>query len=162
MEINDVKKFDQQLSLIFHFIIAGPLVLYSIAYIQTLGDNPSATFQEPSLILKLFVSIFCGALVLGAFVLYKKEITSARKMGSLKEKLSSLMKGSIIQYGLLEMASFIAALAFFLTYDHLFTAVYVFILFMMSLNRPSPRKYVQDLYLKDDERDIVLNKGSIS
>lgn len=162
MQINDVKKFDQQISLIFHLVIAGPLILYSIGYLNTLNEEAVPTISEPPIPIKLFVSVFSGLLILLAFYIYKKEIKVARTLDTLEEKLSRLFKGSIIHYGILEFASFIPALAFFLTHDHLFTAVYIFILFLMSLNRPTPRKYIQDLYLEGEERDKVLNKRSLS
>lgn len=156
MQINNIKKFDQKLSLIFHAVIAGPLILYSITYLETLDGETAAIYQEPSMTLKLFVSVLSGILVFLAFYYYRKELNIARGLDTLEEKLNRLFSGSIIHYALLEMASIIAALAFFLTHDHLFTAVYVFILFLMSLNRPTPRKYVGDLHLRGEEREIVL------
>lgn len=161
MQINDVKKFDQRLSFIFHGVIALPLIIYCLAYLQTLDLNSVPAFSEPTLTLKLFVSIFSGALVLAAFIFYRKVITEARTMETLQEKLRKLFSGSVIHYALLELASLIAAGAFFLTHDHLFTAVYVFILFLMSINRPTPRKYTLDLLLRGEEREIVMNKGTM-
>ncbi|MGK7391715.1 MAG: hypothetical protein ACNS60_15285 [Candidatus Cyclobacteriaceae bacterium M2_1C_046] len=158
MHIDDVKKFDQKISLIFHAVIAGPLILYCFTYLETLGGDTIAVYGEPSTTLKLFVSISSGILVYLAFYFYRKELRVARGFETLEEKFKKLFSASIIHYALLELASIIAALAFFLTHDHLFTAVYVFILFLMSLNRPTPRKYIRDLHLRGEERDIVLNK----
>lgn len=158
MSKDPIKKFDEQQNLIFHAIIAAPLILYCIAYLQSLGDNPDPSFSEPPLMLKLFVSIFSGMLVLLAFFLFKNNLANSREKDTLQEKLRGYASAAIIKYAVLEMASIIAALAFFLTHDHLFTAIYVFILFLMSLNKPSPRKYANDLRLKGEERDVILNK----
>lgn len=158
MQFKDAKTFDQQMNLIFHAVLAGPLLFYGISYLRTLEETNSPHLQEFSISIKALISFFCGLLVFLAFYIYRKEIRQARDQSVLNDKLNMLLTGSLIHYALLEFASIIAVLSFFLTFDHLFTAIYVAILFLMSINRPTPRKYVQDLLLTGEERKIVMYK----
>lgn len=161
MQIKDAKVFDQKVSFIFHAILAGPLLLYSIGYLRTLDQSVLPMIGESTLALKTGVSFFSGLFIFLGFYFYKKEIQIARNLGTLEEKLSRLFKGYLIKYAFIELASFISAAAFFLTHDHLYTAVYVGILFLMSLNRPLPEKHARDLLLKGEERDIVIKKKEL-
>ena len=160
MKIDNVKSFDQQLSLIFHAMLAGPLLFYCILYLNSI-DGDLADIPEPSMTMKGAVAIICGVFVLAGFYFYRREITVARSMPTLKEKLGRLFNASLILYALIEFASIIAVLAYYLTYNHLFTAIYVAILFLMSLNRPIPEKYANDLMLKGDERNLVKEKRDL-
>ena len=162
MQFKDGKAFDQQMNLIFHAVLAGPLLFYGIAYLRTLDGSIPSYLGELPLTVRALISFLCGVLVLLAFYIYRKEIRSAREEATLQEKLNRFFTGSLIHYGILELASIIAVLAFFLTYDHLFTAIYVAILFLMSINRPTPRRYVQDLFLKDEEREAILKNKAIT
>jgi hypothetical protein len=158
MQFKDAKAFDQQMNLIFHAVLAGPLLFYGVSYLRTLEGTNSPHLEEFSISIKTLISFLCGSFVFLAFYLYRKEIRQARDQPLLDDKLKRLYTGSLIHYALLEFASIIAVLAFFLTFDHLFTAIYVAILFLMSINRPTPRKYVQDLLLRGEERDIIMYK----
>lgn len=158
MRFKDAKAFDQQMNLVFHAVLAGPLLFYGISYLRTIEGTNSPYLEEFSIGIKALISLLCGSFVFFAFYLYRKETRQARSQHTLNDKLNRLYTGSLIHYALLEFASIIAVLAFFLTFDHLFTAIYVAILFLMSMNRPTPRKYVQDLLLRGEERDMVMYK----
>ena len=77
----------------------------------------------------------------------------------LSKKLSLYYASTIKFYLSLGLASVLLVGGLYLTTSAIFILGYVFLLFFMSLHRPTPQKYAKDIPLTEQERQVILNKG---
>ena len=77
-------------------------------------------------------------------------------------KLERYSKIGFVQYILFGLASFVTVLGLYLTGKGWYTGLYVIVLMLMSINRPTLKKISDDLQLKGEERQIVLHKKPLS
>lgn len=108
----------------------------------------------------LIIGLAVASLVL-VFFGYRqfiKGLNEIHRLDCLKEKLSPYFTHLLKWYAIIEGSSLLMILGLYLTTSSVFIVGYMFLLLVLSLNRPTPQKYVKDLNLKKEESDIVLLK----
>ena len=97
-----------------------------------------------------------------AFVLTKKSLSVFPNDDKLKDKLSVYFRISLIKYAILEGATIVSVVGYYLTLSNVYVGFYVVLLMIFSINRPTVYRISRDLKLEGEEKDIVIHKREIS
>ncbi|MBL6448345.1 hypothetical protein JMN32_18675 [Fulvivirga sp. 29W222] len=162
MSFKSPESFHNKLGFVFHAMLALPLAAFVYLFLelrhrelQPALDNNAIVF-----ILTYLLPVLGVAAVVGGYFMFKKELKTVNLKGALRYKLEAYYIASLKLYGLIELGSVIFVVGLYLTTSAVFVLFYVLLLFFMSLNRPTPQKYIGDLRLTEGEREVILHKGS--
>lgn len=160
MQFKSPEDFHNKLAFIFHALLALPLAAFIYLFLEIKNNEFQPQLEGGKDANVLIAALFVAGVLDAAFgyYLYKQKKKKAADEATLQEKLAVYFKDSIIFYAFIESASIIMILGLYLTTSSVFIVGYMFILLLLSLNRPTPQKYVGDLKLKKNERDIILHK----
>lgn len=162
MKYKTPEQFHNRLSFLFHVTLALPLAafVYLFLEIRNNGLQPVAGGAYSSSLFEYLLAAV-GAVIAGlAFHRLKKDLQYLNKRDELQERLKAYVQSCFMFYMLVALASAVFVLGLYLTTAPVFIFGYVTLLFLMSLNRPTPRKYVRDLHLNEQQRNAILHKGS--
>ena len=143
--------------------MAIPLLAFVVLYLQIHNGEIEPIVKANSLATALRYSLpFLVMLTAGlAFISYRRNLVSSINQHSLHEKLVHFYKASLVKFVFLEVASIIAVLGLFLTAEDVYIVLYVVVLMLFSINRPTIHRIARDLKLRDTEKDIVIHKKEI-
>lgn len=150
---NNWEKFYQKLNMIFHGIIAITLIPFGWIFLETQGefaDGPLVEGMNATILKTLLVIVSAG--ILGYSRIFRKIVLHRmRKINSIEDKLRSYLRIKIKHFALIESAAVVALLGLYLTKDHLFSFVYVLVLFMFSLERPSFDRVAREINVPESD-----------
>ena len=164
MAIRNLDEYYIRLNLVFHAILAAPLLLFIYIYLETENGTMEPPISEAKNLgfLQLSITLVTAVFVFLAFSWYRTRINQVSPKDVLVEKLERYSKIGLVQYILFGLASFVTVLGLYLTGKGWYTGLYVIVLMLMSINRPTLKKISDDLQLKGEERQIVLHKKPLS
>ncbi len=156
--------FHQRLGMVFHAALGIPLLPFVILFLEIKNNNYTGQIAPGVLasIISYIVPLLAGLLTLFGYNKMKFASNAAQRFSTLHDKLSHFYKGISVFYWLVGLACTIMSVALWLTGYGVLIVAYVIVLFAMSLNRPTTKRYVAELKLKGEERDIILNNKDYS
>ncbi|MDX1628622.1 MAG: hypothetical protein R3345_07975 [Fulvivirga sp.] len=162
MEIKNPESFHNKLSFIFHGMLALPLAAFVYLFLEIKDRDLTPAMDNEVFIpyvigILLFIST---AMVVYGYYRFRRHLREARNKEGLKTKLETYYGNAVIFYAFVEFASVLLVVGLYLTTSSFFIVGFMFLLLMLSLNRPTPQKYISDLHLADGEKDIILHKKS--
>ena len=153
-------RFYQRLNMTFHGVVAVSLIPFAWVFLEMQKEYPEGPLVDGQSAFLLKTGLFLAALAIW-FLAYKAHRTLPEKISvheSIPQKLKTYLQLKLGFYGLLESSGILALVGLYVLEDHLFTAVYLVVLFAFSLSRPTYDKVVQELRLNKDEEE-KLRKG---
>lgn len=160
MQFKTPEDFHNRLGFIFHAILAVPLAafVYLFLEIKNRGMEPGLqNGQDAWLIIAGLATVSFIAVFL-SYRHFRKRLRSVQQLENLREKLPPYFTQLLKFYAVIEGSSLLMILGLYLTTSSVFIVSYMFLLLVLSINRPTPQKYVKDLNLTKEESDIVLLK----
>lgn len=160
MRFKSPENFHNKLSFIFHALLAPPLIgfIYLFLEIKNNSLTPAITNgRENYVIISAFLAIAICLAGIG-FYLFRKNNSRIDKNDAMSNKLNLYYVNSIVFFGMLEGSSLLVVCGLLLTTSTFFVVAYMIVLLLLSLNRPTPQKYVRDLPLTNEEREVILHK----
>ena len=152
-------KFNNQ----FHGIIAGPLLIFILLFLQLDKGRFTAPFGGYDY---LYFAVGAFVISLGYFYWVFRNFRMRRKeligKSDFITRLESYRAESVRFYILMTLSGVIAIIVVFLTGELAFSFIYMIQLFLLSVYRPSVHNICKYLDLKGEERDIVLKKKEFS
>lgn len=152
-----------KLNTIFHAIIAIPMLVYGIVYLQADKSGLEPFLKIPDS--NISVGVFFVLIALNVWFLFSRKKSNRIKLheiiesnNSLKAKMEDYYHQSVNNYVILSIPTLGALIGYIVTYYHGFTVIYLMVLFTMSFFRPSTHHICEDLKLNVAEKEIVLNK----
>ncbi|MEO9477468.1 MAG: hypothetical protein ABJG41_18120 [Cyclobacteriaceae bacterium] len=151
-------RFYQKLNMIFNGVVASSMIPFAILFLQNQKGESSPLIEENTV---LKVGLILGSLAMLALSNYfgPKWIAIARGQNSMGDKLGSYLTQKIKHYATIEVAALIALIGFFLMQEQIFSFVYVGILFVFSMHRPTFSRVSKELNV-DEEELISWSKKS--
>lgn len=152
----------QILNLIFYAMVGVPLMVFLFLYLQIKDGKFVVEQPDPNinLILVYLVPIFCLLNVVLAYVLYKNQLKNTAEL-DLRDKLQKFYYASLSKYSFLEAAVILTLIGLFLTGSMLYAMLYLILLMIFSLNRPTPYRLRKDLKIKSfPEKDKHEGKSN--
>jgi len=160
MQFNSPEEFHNKLGFIFHAMLALPLAGFIYLFLEIKNNQLEPSLENGSQMDGLIAVMGTVAVVLVGYGYYvfRKQRRQIAALEGLKHKLEEYMKSLFRFYALVEVASIILVVGLYLTTSTVFIVIFLFVLLILSLNRPTPQKYSTDLGLEGEEQEIILKK----
>ena len=160
MTFESTEDYFYKINLWFSWVLAAPLVLFVILYLEWRDDSWMAFLQSESLVQ---IATFLGipiilAIGLIAHLRFRKSIREIEPSIDLRNKLGNYASYFIRMQLFFTISALISMFSLFLTGSNLFAVYYLILLFFISLSRPSPQLISKQLKLNAENREILLKK----
>jgi hypothetical protein len=160
MKFKDSDAFLIKLNNLFNGLIAVPLLLVGFGYLEISNGSWSAVIEPTNAIIISMVTGL-GALITYISLQFKKETRKLTVFDTLQEKMAAYYALARFYYWSVFALSIIAATLLFMFAHLAFTVIYAFMLFWMSVFRPTLRSLADLFDLKDEEKTRFLNKDPL-
>jgi hypothetical protein len=154
------EQYYNRIHLYFNGLIALTLFPFALVYLELdrgtaddrlLGDIIST-------ILSYIVPVATGVLLIYSFKTYRKSISKAPELTTLRAKLDLYYQAAMTKYLVLGAAALITIISLYTTHASVLIVVYVFVLIAFSLGRPTIKMIGVDCKLNKDEMKILEDK----
>lgn len=148
---NRWERFYHRLNLIFNGIVAITLIPFVFSFLETQKEypEPPVVADEKALVVKTVLIIISAAIIGFSRALSKRSLTKVKVLDGIESRLKTYLNEKIKHYAFLELAALLACAGLYLTKDHLFTFVYVFVLFIFSLGRPTFERVAREINISE-------------
>jgi divalent metal cation (Fe/Co/Zn/Cd) transporter len=161
MKFSNSKVFIDKLNNLFNGLIALPLLLVGFGYLEISSGSWTAVI-EPNNALIIGMVTALVILVVYLSLRFKRETRKLVEFEALQTKMAGYYGLASFYYWAVFALSAITTALLFL-YAHLaFAVVYAFILFWMSIFRPTLRSLADLFGLKDEEKEHFMNREDLN
>ncbi|HSL90914.1 MAG TPA: hypothetical protein VK870_16550 [Ignavibacteriaceae bacterium] len=141
--------------LIFFALAAGQLLilvmfLFLINGVEIQDDNPIDN------IFTFIVPLVGLTTMFASKILYTQNILKIQQTDTITEKLMKYRSFKIISWAILEGAALFSLVAFFLTANYLYVAVFIFVYGFFLFIRPSKEGFVMDMQISGPVKETIL------
>lgn len=136
---NNWEQFYHRFNLIFNGLVALSLLPFAFVFLETQKEypDPPVMTDVEGLFIKVILVVIC-AVTVAYSQMYKKTIPQKVIVrDEIKPRLDLYLRLKLQQYAILEVAAIGAMVGLYLTKDQLFSFIYVVVLFVYSLSRPT-------------------------
>lgn len=158
------EQFYNRIHLFFNALIAITLFPFAMVYLELDRGIARDRLIEGTMgmLISYIVTILAGALMVYSFKAYRKEISKAPELTSLRAKLDLYYQSALQKYLILGVAALVTTLSLYGTHASILIVVYVFILIAFSLGRPTIKVIGEDCKLSKEEMKILEDKLPIA
>jgi hypothetical protein len=150
-----VEKFFTTINLLFFVLLSGQTIYFFIGLfliqsgnmVGVPGLNTIFMFITPVVVLTSF---------LASRFIYTKQVASFDRTLSLENKLISYRTNNIIRLALLEGANIFNISIMTITANYFFAALFIIIIALFFLNKPTKDKFIMDYEISSDEAIKIL------
>jgi divalent metal cation (Fe/Co/Zn/Cd) transporter len=157
MKFTDSEAFVNKLNNLFNGLIALPLLAVGFGYLEISTGSWSA-LMEPSNAIIIGMVTALGVLITYVSLQFKKESRKLTVFEGIQAKMAAYFSLASFYYWSAFALSTIAAALLFLFAHMAFAVIYAYMLFWMSVFRPTLRSLVDLFDLEDEEKVKFLNK----
>jgi amino acid transporter len=164
MEYKNSREFLEKLGLIFYATVSVPLFLFVITYLRLqsrAGFQPLILDENWVFLMQVVIILLALAAIFFAFFKFRNEIRKTFLLPSLRIRLELYYKASIGQYIYLAIAGMLVLAGIYLTGNNFFVIMYMIILIIISLSRPTAFKINRHLKLNKEEREKILKNEDL-
>ena len=157
MKYKNSQEFLKRLSNLFNGLLAFPLLLVGFGYLEVSSGSWTALMESSN---SLVISMIAGLGLISTWLSlrFKRESRKLALLTTIHEKMDAYFMLASFYYWSAFGLSVISAVMLFVVADVAFAVVYAYILFWMSLFRPTLRSLADLFGLQDEERRAFLNK----
>jgi hypothetical protein len=164
MKYKNTREYLDSLNTYYYAIVSLPLIVFVFLYLKMQdggGYQPVLLEDNIVIITQMIVTLLTLALLFYAFFRFKIEAREALLIVVLRKKLDSYYHASMKKFILLGLASLILLLGLFLTGNNFFVLFYLFVLILISVNRPTSFRIVRDLKMNKEEGERIIKNHDI-
>lgn len=141
------------LQLIHKALLGGQVLFAALLFILLYTGKIEPGWQSLDRMLQVIALIVAAvAYLAGSKWYFTKKLQEARDAQGIQEKFTHFKKGSLVQWGLLEMATLFALISFLLTGNLAFFMMAVMLIFIFALLYPGPTKLA--ILLRETPEDL--------
>ena len=157
MKFSSSQAFIDKLNKLFNALIAIPLLLVGFGYLEISTGSWTALMDSDN---ALIIGLVTGLAVLISYlsIRFKKESRGLTVFDDIQAKMDGYYRLASFYYWSVFALSLMATALLYLFAHVAFAVVYGFMLFWMSIFRPTLRNLADLLGLKDEEKRKFLNK----
>lgn len=157
MKYKNSQEFLKRLSNLFNGLLAFPLLLVGFGYLEVSSGSWVAMMESSN---SLVFSMIAGLGIISTWLSlrFKRESRKLTLLPTIHDKMDAYFMLASFYYWSAFGLSIISAVMLFVVADVAFAVVYAYILFWMSLFRPTLRSLADLFGLKDEEKKGFLNK----
>ncbi len=160
---DSAEAFHQRISLLFHLMIALPLAVFIYLFLEMKHHSLAPVIATIWLqqVINFGIVLISILTVTYVYTRFRRELAGIRGLSGLRTKLGEYLSLCLRMYLILGVLAGLLVLGLFLTTSPVLIVAYVILLFLLSLHRPTPRKYVSDLNLEGEEKEAILKKQQL-
>jgi hypothetical protein len=142
------------LQIIHRAMLLGQIVFLLIVVFLKYSNRFPSTLQHLDQLLQLVALVLSfGGFFIGG-VIFKKKLQQVKEVPDLVAKVMAYRSGCMIQWALLEAASFFCILCFLLVGNYAFLALSLALLLAFAVVGPSKLKLMLQLQLSEEELEV--------
>ncbi|MCG8309673.1 MAG: hypothetical protein MI975_19920 [Cytophagales bacterium] len=154
----DTKNYVQRLQTIAYLNLGAPLIPFIYLYLESSVDELEEIIQaEYHAVTLIPIVILCLMIIYRGIRKHRSMLEKARLGKELKEKLILYRKANNYRFFTYGLSSILITIGFYLTNFQAFAALFGIMIVLFSINNPNTRKIVNDLKLKNSDKQIILN-----
>lgn len=150
--------FLNKIMLIYFALISSTLMVGVVFYFLVKDIQPSNEDLFFPLILVAIIMLFTSLFIIK--FLNGLQLKSINEKNNLSEKLPAYLTLQIIKFAMIEGIALFTLVGFYLTVNPLFFIVFIGALSFYIIERPSKEKFLFEVELAQEEKDIVMNNKS--
>lgn len=154
-------EFVNHVRMIFYIMVGIPLSIFLLLYFNYRQNNLHNTSQELSVIWLVIIPIVSFSLAGYAYFGYGKSLKLARSKTKMREKLNIVFQATLEKFILLETATFIVLLAYYVNQHILYAGLYMVMLILFAMNNPTIYTVINNLRLPKDIAAAMRQNHSI-
>ena len=143
--------------ILYYALLTGQLIFFAVAFWFSGSENFIAN-KELDEIFQIIVPIFGFAMMTFSRFLYNKNISGVDENRDTITKITKYRTFKIIQWAQVESASMLSLVALMLTGNHLYSAVFIFLIGYFFFVKPSKENFVSEMKLNSADANELLNK----
>ena len=158
MIFTSIKGYFYKLYNICYILVLVPLALFLFLYYQAQVEKILPIIQDQDLLLILNVGLFLLAILgLTSVHLYlRKQFAVVRKEVGLGDKMDRYFPLALVRISLGSLSAFFMNIGFFLTGSIWFAVSFGLIMLWIWWQWPTPKRFCNDLSVRNDERELML------
>ena len=160
MKYNSVPEYFYKLYNRLYALVLIPLLLFVVLYWGLKSGDITVLSQDMEL--NNLMLLFCMCIVLvdwiASFLIFRRNLKNILTIGSLGERLDRYCKSSILRFSFMASGMVLLVVGFYVTGDQYFTILFVASIIGLAFFWPTSAKVCDDLHLRGDERQLILNK----
>lgn len=143
------------LNILFLTLMAGQFLYLAIGLfiIQTSDNQLFSNINNTILFTVLIMNVF---IIFTSKFIYNKNVTKFDKQLALENKIQSYQINSLIFLALLEIANIINVSALIITTNYFFALLFLIIIGLFFINKPTKEKFIMQYELNSDEVMKIL------
>lgn len=141
---------------IFFGLLVGQLLFFAVAFWFS-GTEEFTANKELDEIFQIVVPLFGLAMMILSRFVYNKKISGMDEMGNAITKIAKYRTFKIIQWAIVESATMLSLIALMFTGNHLYSAVFIFLIGYFFLVKPSKENFVSEMKLNSADVHELLN-----
>jgi hypothetical protein len=143
------------LNVLFFALLSGQTIYFIVGLFLIQSGNLNG-FRGLNIVFMFVTPVVVLSSILASKLIYTKQITGFDKSSSLEKKMVSYRKTNIIKLALLEGANIFNISIMIITASYFFAALFVTLIILFLLNRPTKEKFIMDYEVSaDDELKIA-------
>lgn len=151
--------FLSKVMIIYFSLISSTLMIGIVFYFLVKDMQPSNEELFFPLIAVSIVMLFSTLFIIK--FLNGLQLKAVNSKNTLSEKLQPYLTLQLIKFAMIEGIALITLVGFFLTGNPLFFIVFIGALSFYIIERPSKEKFLFDVELTQEEKEIVMNNTSL-
>jgi len=156
MNNDNLKEQFKAAFIIYYALLTGQVLFFAVAFWFSGSENFTAN-KGLDEIFQIIVPIFGLAMMTFSRFLYNKNISGVDENGDAITKVAKYRTFKIIQWAQVESASMFSLIALMLTGNHLYSAVFIFLIGYFILVKPSKESFVNEMKLNSADANKLLN-----
>lgn len=141
---------------IYFALLVGQLLFFAVAFWFS-GTEEFTANRKLDEIFQITVPLFGLMMMTLSRVVYNKKISGMDEKGDAITKISKYRSFKIIQWAIVESATMFSLIALMLTGNHLYSAVFIFLIGYFFLVKPSKENFVSEMKINSTDAHELLN-----
>lgn len=147
-------RFYQKINMIFNGIVASSMIPFAILFLQNQNQAQIALVEEPLFqILKISIISLSLLILVVANRMSSFLIRPVFEKETIAEKLDIYLIQKLKQLAIVEASAIVALIGFFLLKEQIFSFIYVGVLFIFSMYRPTFGRISKEI--NEPEEDLI-------
>ena len=158
MNIEDdkaTKSFFPNLNIIFIALLSGQTIYFVLGLYLILSGDMRGMSELNTIFIFITPVVVLSSITASKFI-YSKQVSEFDKTLPLENKLISYRTNNIIKLALLEGANIFNISVMIITANYLFAALFIIIVVLFLLNRPTKEKFIMDYEISAEDVIKIL------
>jgi len=160
----DVAEIYNKLNLLFHAILALPLLAFVWMYLEYNSGSMQPFLEDQSTadMLGFALPLMTVGVIVGAFILFNAGLRSIDPAKGLFNQVQGYFQKAIILYAMLELGLILNLVGYYLDQRNIYMAMYMIVLVFFSIYKPTLNRLAKHLNINGKDKDFLIDCRRIS